>query len=734
MHLSDLRASMQSCGLQPPPDIIPGRWTRFSGAGKKGKNKAGYCYLFPDGLGAVFGDFTTGLREVWQAEKVKTYTPSERVDYQRMIDEAQKKAAEEQEKEYARAAEYARKKWESLPPSIDDHGYLSRKGVKSYGLRQTGDLLVLPLIDAAGKISTYQTIALDGTKRFLTGGRKKGCAYPIEGNAKIVFIVEGYATGASVHEATECMVLVAVDAGNIQSVVEAAIKKEYPLIIIAADNDNQNQSKNVGINEAQKVCKLYPQVTWIAPPAPDGQGVDWNDYVTAHGLKASRALLMQEPQPYTAEATAATRETVIPAHLIEGRGLMSLGMEAVHELSATNIPQYNFPIVLAHISAALAGKIRCGHVHPSCFFIKVGGTSTGKTETDKYTKSSIFPHFNQVVNKKDGSPSEIKNTLYGPTDFASGAGLMRAVQRQPICLMMLDEITFLFMKTSAGYDSNAQSKTKAILELSTSAGMRFERPYSDTANTIVIEYPVINMVGNATPGIFKTFTIDDLHSGLIQRFDFFCYDGHAPRKGGVIPQTDSPQGREFAERLGAIHKAEKPDSRYDIIIDTAVDIGMDAEAEKLMAAYSDETIDRVNAEDDDGIKGIISRRYHAAIKFGLIHAGATRTAEDLFAPLQAADIEYGQALATLLADWKLNVLIQNIHAGDFDALCQMFLEGAKGAIKAGKRPTGKIIVNRKPRLKNITPRIWDDIVKVLRARGQIRIVEEGKTVYEPLAD
>lgn len=447
--------------------------------------------------------------------------------------------------------------------------------------------------------------------------------------------------------------------------------------------------------------------------------------------------IIEEHQPKVCspeQIKTESRNLNIPSNLIEGRNLITIGMEAVHELSASDIPQYNFPIVLAHISAALAGKIRCGHVHPSCFFIKVGGTSTGKTDIDKYAKSAMFPYFNQVINKKDGSPAEIKNTLYGPTDFASGPGLLRAVQRQPICLITIDEMSFMFMKNATGYDPNAQSKTKAILELSTSAGMRFERPYSDGANTIVIEYPILNMVGNATPGIFKTFTIDDLHSGLIQRFDFFCYDGQAPYRNGVTPHIDSPLGREFAERLNSIHKAEKPENRYDIIIDTAVDIGMDEESKQLMAAYSNETIDMVNAEDDDGVKGIISRRYHAAIKFALIHAGSTRTEAELFKPLRADDIKYGQELASLLASWKLNILIQNIHAGDFDAMCQMFLEGAKSAVKANIRPTGKVIVNRRPRLKNLNPRTWDDIVKVLKARGQIRVVEENKTVYEPLVE
>lgn len=450
---------------------------------------------------------------------------------------------------------------------------------------------------------------------------------------------------------------------------------------------------------------------------------------------ADAILETQQPEICRPEhLKAESRHLSIPPDLYEGQGLISEGMEAIKDLSAINIVQYNFPTVISHISAALAGRIRCGHVHPSCFFIKVGGTSTGKTDADKYVKSTFYPYFNQMINKKDGTPPEVRNTLYGPTDFASGPGLLHAVQRQPTCLMVLDEISFMFMKHATAYDPNAQSKIKAILELSTNAGVRFERPYSDMAKTIVIEYPVVNIIGNATPGIFKTFSLDDLQSGLIQRFDFFCYDGQAQKKNGVMPNTSSKAVFKFAESLSAIHTAPKPDARFDLLVDSAVDIGMTKDVEKVLSKYSDDIIDQVNAEEDEGIKGIISRAYHAAIKFAIIRAGATRTPDKLFEPLEVDDIKYGIKLATILMRWKIDVLAPNIHAGDFDQFCRLFLEGAKSAVANGKRPTGRNIIHRRPKLKNLPPRIWDDVVKVLKARGQIRVIEENKTVYEPLVE
>ena len=44
------REAIHSAGLEPPGIIEPGRFHRFPGAGKNGRNRAGWCRLFPDGL------------------------------------------------------------------------------------------------------------------------------------------------------------------------------------------------------------------------------------------------------------------------------------------------------------------------------------------------------------------------------------------------------------------------------------------------------------------------------------------------------------------------------------------------------------------------------------------------------------------------------------------------------------------------------------------------------------
>jgi putative DNA primase/helicase len=84
-----------------------------------------------------------------------------------------------------------------------------------------------------------QFIAPDGCKVFKTGTNKAGHFFKI-GRSKdnTVIICEGYATGASIHQATGHAVVVAFDAGNLSPVAQG-IRLKFPdmKIIIAADDD-----------------------------------------------------------------------------------------------------------------------------------------------------------------------------------------------------------------------------------------------------------------------------------------------------------------------------------------------------------------------------------------------------------------------------------------------------------------------------------------------------------------
>src|SRR5205085_854503 len=144
--------------------------------------------------------------------------------------------------------------------ACETHPYLTKKGVASYGLRtgsweqicrETGDVvihegvLLLPIQDCKNEVCSVQAIHPKSFKKiYLEDGKKQGNFFPIGKALKhfddrlIYILVEGYATGASVHEATGQMVLVCFDSSNLKAVA-LALREARPnaIIILAADND-----------------------------------------------------------------------------------------------------------------------------------------------------------------------------------------------------------------------------------------------------------------------------------------------------------------------------------------------------------------------------------------------------------------------------------------------------------------------------------------------------------------
>ena len=57
------RQAIVDAGFAAPHDIVPGKIHRFPGLGKRPGNRAAWCYLFPDGQGGAYGDFSSDLSE-----------------------------------------------------------------------------------------------------------------------------------------------------------------------------------------------------------------------------------------------------------------------------------------------------------------------------------------------------------------------------------------------------------------------------------------------------------------------------------------------------------------------------------------------------------------------------------------------------------------------------------------------------------------------------------------------
>ncbi len=177
-------------------------------------------------------------------------TPEQKAAIKKRIADDRKRAINEQKKRNEAAAMRADKAWRTF--AVDgDCEYLHRKGIAAHGVRFTSKgSLAIPLLDVNGVIHGLQFILDKITQKELIdkrGGKDKvfwptGCAkkehfHLIGSPTHILLIAEGYATAASLHEATGFAVAVAFDSGNLQSVA-IALKRRYPVnILICADDD-----------------------------------------------------------------------------------------------------------------------------------------------------------------------------------------------------------------------------------------------------------------------------------------------------------------------------------------------------------------------------------------------------------------------------------------------------------------------------------------------------------------
>jgi len=153
-----------------------------------------------------------------------------------------KRALAEREQErlqaQASAAQIARKWLTQAIPADAGHLYLFRKRIAPERLWQAGDRLLVPVTDQTGTVWNIQTIAPDGDKRFLKGGRTKGVFwFAGKANDRLV-IGEGMATVAAIRRATGLPVIAALSAHNLPTVA-ALVRAKCPdlHITIAADDD-----------------------------------------------------------------------------------------------------------------------------------------------------------------------------------------------------------------------------------------------------------------------------------------------------------------------------------------------------------------------------------------------------------------------------------------------------------------------------------------------------------------
>lgn len=478
--------------LEKPFDIIAdGQIHRFR-IGKK-TNKNGWYIFFSEGKYGVYGNWATG-------EKVKY-----KDDNYEITEDDKKRIAEAIKSQEIEQA----KKWEEISESTLEliqqckatgtSDYLKNKKIKSNNALFFGNKIILPLQDSSGKVWSYQEIYADGRKMFASGGRIRGCFFKIQGNDEKIIVCEGFATGASIYEATGFTVICAMNAGNIRTVCLDLLHKN---IIIAADNDESG----IGESKAKETGYKY-----VMPP---NIGDDFSDlWIRGEDI---RAYFVEEK-----------KEQSKP---IKVGGLVGAIADWITETAIKPQPELSLAAAISFVSM-LKGHRVCGttNLHPNLFVLSLAKTGTGKEHP--FNCISWLASALQMRGKLIGIPT-------------SGSAIATGLKKANGCgLLPIDE----FGRFLSGINNkNAQSFQTEIIDFmisiySRSGGTFYGKQYADDkANPqIILENPYLCVYGTTIKEKLQTACNS---AGVI--------DGFLNR--WLIFKTDETPEEQYSPNIGEI--------------------------------------------------------------------------------------------------------------------------------------------------------------------------------------
>jgi phage/plasmid primase-like uncharacterized protein len=288
--MSDFVSFARAHGLMIDYAEPDNRWRRCKTVDKPQRKNGAYVW---SGINGVVRNYATMLDfATWKASDDFQQVPMR--DYREM----RRKAAAEEAARHAKAAAEADRivnaahlitpapgvPWKPWRPGKDPvlaHPYLVRKGLPNASCLVYEDKIVVPMrIERQHRreLVSVQTIAADGTKLFLPGGRTKGAVYHMgPANAREVWLVEGFATGWSLLMALKGMyrdasVVVCFSAGNL---------KYAGATHVFADNDASSAG--------QKAAEATG-LPWVMPAEV---GLDANDVHAQQGLRALQQLIRE---------------------------------------------------------------------------------------------------------------------------------------------------------------------------------------------------------------------------------------------------------------------------------------------------------------------------------------------------------------------------------------------------------------------------------------------------------
>ena len=323
--LDDVLKQLQDYGLRPATPLVVGKRVRCEAENDKAPERTGWYVIYEHLTSdhrtiycGAYGDWRQGEKGSWQRIKPKggRLSAEDREVMKKRAEEGQRKAAEAEARKHRTAARRAAAMWKKLPEKGTSL-YVERKRVVAFGLRyskKSGAALVPMRRVKDGQLSGLQVLypqvqADTGRDKsyWPYGLEKQGAAHIIGPDPEpgdVVLVCEGYATGASLHMATNLPTVVCFDAGNLLPVGKA-LRERYPgrQLLFCADDDWKTVINGKPHNTGRIRAENAATVTGgqVVLPVFDNdreeRWTDFNDLHCAEGLETVRRQVMAAVKP-----------------------------------------------------------------------------------------------------------------------------------------------------------------------------------------------------------------------------------------------------------------------------------------------------------------------------------------------------------------------------------------------------------------------------------------------------
>lgn len=307
-------------------------------------------------------------------------------------------------------------------------------------------------------------------------------------------------------------------------------------------------------------------------------------------IEASRALADVIPEPDLVDE--ATPVEALAYSLPPPPGLVGELYGYFHANARFPMQETAILASLGWFSAITGRAFNLGGTGLTLYMLLLAGTGRGKENM-----AQGIGVINDAIFKRQGP--DILNTL-GPRKFASGAGLVRTLERRPSILSIMGEFGLRLQELNSRTNQHASDLRACLLELYGKSGAA--QMYSSTAhadqerNTRVIHSPNLVILGESTPGhVFDNLDFKDIEDGLLPRMLVLEYDGPAMYEN--FNAWPAPPD-ELVSALSRVFLASRPFCEGTLSPINPHPIVPQPDASDLLAQFSRQCTDMVNSNGD----------------------------------------------------------------------------------------------------------------------------------------